>query len=72
MIAADDMMRAIDEKMRAAEDDYMKNSNFGMGVLHVKRQIVTYFSGRICDLDLWPMKVNYFVWIDYQHISVLY
>ena len=27
---------------------------------------------RPCDLDLWPMKVNYFVWIDYQPISVLY
>ena len=27
---------------------------------------------RPCDLDLWPMKVNYFLWIDYQPISVLY
>ena len=27
---------------------------------------------RPCDLDLWPMKVNYFLWIDYQAISVLY
>ena len=27
---------------------------------------------RLCDLDLWPMKVNYFLWIDYQSISVLY
>ena len=25
-----------------------------------------------CDLDLWPIKVNYFLWIDYQPISVLY
>ena len=27
---------------------------------------------RLCDLDLWPMKVNYFLWIDYKPISVLY
>ena len=27
---------------------------------------------RPCDLDLWPMKVNYFLWIDYQPIHVLY
>ena len=27
---------------------------------------------RPCDLDLWHMKVNYFVWIDYKPISVLY
>ena len=27
---------------------------------------------RPCDLDLWPMKVNYFLLIDYQPISVLY
>ena len=27
---------------------------------------------RPCDLDLWPMKVNYFLWIDYRPISVLY
>ena len=25
-----------------------------------------------CDLDLWPMKVNYFLWIDCQPISILY
>ena len=24
-------------------DDFMRNSNFGIGVLHVKRQILTYF-----------------------------
>ena len=27
---------------------------------------------RPCDLDLWPMKVNYFLRIDYQPISFLY
>ena len=27
---------------------------------------------RPCDLDLWPMKVNYFVLIDYHPISVLH
>ena len=27
---------------------------------------------RPCDLDLWPMKVNYFLWIYYQPISILY
>ena len=27
-------------------DDYMRNRNFGIGVLHVKRQILTYF----CDV----------------------
>ena len=27
-------------------DDFMRNSNFGIGVLHVKRQILTYF----CDV----------------------
>ena len=25
-----------------------------------------------CDLDLWPMKVNYCLWMDYQPISILY
>ena len=24
-------------------DDYLRNSNFGIGVLHIKRQILTYF-----------------------------
>ena len=27
-------------------DDYMRNSNFGIGVLHVQRPILTYF----CDV----------------------
>ena len=27
---------------------------------------------RLCDLDLWPMKVKFFWWIDYDPISVLY
>ena len=27
---------------------------------------------RHCDLDLWPMKVKLFLWIDYDPISVLY
>ena len=27
---------------------------------------------RPCDLDLWPMKVNVFQWIDNDPISVLY
>ena len=27
-------------------DDFMRNSNFGIGVLHAKRQILTYF----CDV----------------------
>ena len=27
---------------------------------------------RPCDLDLWPMKVNLFSWIEYNHISILY
>ena len=27
---------------------------------------------RPCDLDLWPMKVNFFQWIDNNPISVLY
>ena len=98
-------------------DDIMRDSNFGMGVLHVKvkywrifcdvisllaRVFIVSFDRaykevstkkywkfsvaqflwydctlqkpmfRPCDLDLWPMKVNYFVWIDYQPISVLY
>ena len=25
-----------------------------------------------CDLDLWPIKVNFFRWIDNDPISVLY
>ena len=98
-------------------DDIMRDSNFGMGVLHVKvkywrifcdvisllaRVFIVSFDRaykevstkkywkfsvaqflwydctlqkpmfRPCDLDLWPMKVNYFLWIDYQPISVLY
>ena len=27
---------------------------------------------RPCDLDLWPMKVNIFVWIEYNPVSILY
>ena len=27
---------------------------------------------RPCDLDLWHMKVNYFQWIEYNPISILY
>ena len=27
---------------------------------------------RPCDLDIWPMKVNLFSWIEYNHISILY
>ena len=27
---------------------------------------------RHCDLDLWPMKVNIFLWIEYNPISILY
>ena len=27
---------------------------------------------RPCDLDIWPMKVNVFQWIDNDPISVLY
>ena len=27
---------------------------------------------RPCDLDLWPMEVNFFQWIDNDPISVLY
>ena len=27
---------------------------------------------RPCDLDLWPMKVNLFQWIEYNPISILY
>ena len=27
---------------------------------------------RPCDLDLWPIKVNFVQWIDNDHISVLY
>ena len=27
---------------------------------------------RPCDLDLWPMKVNIFQWIEYNPISILY
>ena len=95
----------------------MSNINCGIGVLHVKRQILTYFCDvisllaqvfivsfdraykevstkkilnifygsvfviwlylqkamyRSCDLDLWPMKVNVFQWIDNDPISVLY
>ena len=95
----------------------MRDSNFGMGVLHVKvkywrifcdvisllaRVFIVSFDRaykevstkkywkfsvaqflwydctlqkpmyRPCDLDLWPMKVNYFLLIDYQPISVLY
>ena len=98
-------------------DDIMRDSNFGMGVVHVKvkywrifcdvisllaRVFIVSFDRaykevstkkywkfsvaqflwydctlqkpmyRPCDLDLWPMKVNYFLWIDYQPISVLY
>ena len=35
--------------------------------LHLKKSMY-----RPCDLDLWPMKVNYFLLIDYQPISILY
>ena len=97
--------------------DSMSNINCGIGVLHVKRQILTYFwwrhfsarssfycfgwygiqrgvytkilnifygsvfmiwlylqktMYRPCDLDLWPIKVNLFQWIDNNSISVLY
>ena len=27
---------------------------------------------RPCDLDLWPMNVNIFLWIEYNPISILY
>ena len=27
---------------------------------------------RHCDLDLWPMKVNIFLWIEYNPTSILY
>ena len=95
----------------------MSNINCGIGVLHVKRQILTYFwwrhlsvrssfivsvdraykevstkkilkivygsvfviwlylqkaMYRPCDIDLWPMKDNFFQWIDSDPISVLY
>ena len=31
-------------------DDFMRNSNFGIGVLHVKRQILTYLTSFLCSL----------------------
>ena len=88
--------------------DFIRNSNFGIGVLHVKRQILMYFFvtsflcshkfvlfhrieypkrclwkkfyGSVfviwlylqkamygpCDLDIWPMIVNYFRAMDYD------
>ena len=29
---------------RFVVDDFMRNSNFGIGVLHVKRKLLTYFA----------------------------
>ena len=49
-----------------------KNWNFSMAHFFV---IWLYFQKaryRPCDLDLWPMKVNLFSWIEYNHISILY
>ena len=34
-------------------DDFMRNINCGIGVLHVKRQILTYF---VCDVILCSLK----------------
>ena len=62
-------------------DDFMSNINCGIGVLHVKRQILTYFSWRHFSArnvpSLWPWPLTYegqcfFQWIECNPISILY
>ena len=51
---------------------WKKNENFSMAQFFVIWLYLQKAMYRPCDLDLCPMKVNFFQWIEYNPISVLY
>ena len=64
-------------------DDFMRNNNFGIGVLHVKRQILTYFCDVIFLLalvcivlfdraynEVYTQNIDNFLWLSFCEMTV--
>ena len=62
---------SVDRAYKEVYTKKAKNKNFygSVFVIWLYLQKAMY---RPCDLDLWPIKVNFFRWIDNDPISVLY